>query len=701
MQALVEKIESIAPEQVGNKSSKQGGNKKTITKTITKDWLKDRGIKALRDPVFERLLLETGGDTDLEPSGHQAAPQTGVDTESDTDVHGAPEHGSGRLHGDRSDKSNTPAKQPAGDAVPASSHRRYLNGSNSRGGPSAGADGGGLGGSGGNGRGGGIEVASGGAEDGDGGKQGYSSDFSDWSDADSNFDEILERSARSEVQCIRTNLCTILKEAVIPMASVRFAQIAASPTLQELQNKAGLLLTPLDFDNETALSYGSCPNSNNFWFKFSRTDLKADKPEDCDVSSKFPECFSHKGKDGLMIPRPTNQNEPEQVKVYRKEFERYLRYLRLRPILKTIHEISQEGQVKTKKGAKLKGTETRKEEPKTADKKKLSGKKRKADAASEEEESEDREVKPTTEEVSEKKSEDKSGMVLTCGIGIIRKKLEDGKVINCPLLEIDLCCRTDPKTGHFEFSPDYQYLDGLDDETCNTKIRLCSSLYRLEESEHLVDHKLQLKAQKKLDHWVKSRNRGGKGSINPFDSKTYKSLLKRIGRELDGAFRKCKAWDEITQADKDFLLSDDDTPNVLEIYDSWIIFQRKKQDASRIVAQDAQRFLEKLRSSSEIIPQLWTPITTETKWESQVPVDKEFLLPLKQNKDQLDILRSLETNDCVLVQGAPGTGKSHTIGEQYFSFLFLGNIITMQIIFCLVTGVCELSNTEADHYHYY
>jgi len=44
----------------------------------------------------------------------------------------------------------------------------------------------------------------------------------------------------------------------------------------------------------------------------------------------------------------------------------------------------------------------------------------------------------------------------------------------------------------------------------------------------------------------------------------------------------------------------------------------------------------------------------------------EFLLPLKQNSDQLAILKRLEANDCVVVQGPPGTGKTHTIGESSF-----------------------------------
>ena len=96
-------IESIAIERVGKKSKKKEGGKTTVTK----DWLEETGIKALRDPTL-RLLL------DLEPTGHQAVPQTGGDTESDS--------------GQDDAKSNTPAKQPAGDASPAASNRRQSNG---------------------------------------------------------------------------------------------------------------------------------------------------------------------------------------------------------------------------------------------------------------------------------------------------------------------------------------------------------------------------------------------------------------------------------------------------------------------------------------------------------------------------------------------------------------------------------------------
>jgi len=124
------------------------------------------------------------------------------------------------------------------------------------------------------------------------------------------------------------------------------------------------------------------------------------------------------------------------------------------------------------------------------------------------------------------------------------------------------------------------------------------------------------------------------------------------------------------------LLSDprkQDIPEKLKIYDTWIIFQRQKPDSSKDVSQDVQRFLKLLSDpmNENRIPRLWKPICTESKISLNSHVNSsmdtgEFLLPLKQNSDQLAILKKLEANDCVVVQGPPGTGKTQTIGESSF-----------------------------------
>jgi hypothetical protein len=151
-------------------------------------------------------------------------------------------------------------------------------------------------------------------------------------------------------------------------------------------------------------------------------------------------------------------------------------------------------------------------------------------------------------------------------------------------------------------------------------------------------------------------------------------LLNKIGRDLDSTFRKVKTRDEYDKGPwgdfRQFLLSDKSITKNLEIYDTWIIFQREKQDASKIVSQDAQRFLKMLRDPrvDQDIPKFWTRICTEDDLSSAPAASSrdftDFLLPLKQNMGQLEILEKLESNDCVVVQGPPGTGKSHTIGKD-------------------------------------
>jgi len=310
-----------------------------------------------------------------------------------------------------------------------------------------------------------------------------------------------------------------------------------------------------------------------------------------------------------MKPHSQYIVEPEAVKEHRKKLEQYRRKRRLEPILKVLHQISQ----------------------------------------------------------------GKSETVLTCGIGIIRKDMEGrGRNLNCPVLEVDLLCHRDRLD--YEFQP-----DSLD---FASKIRLCPSLGRLEESPHQEDQEaLEKKVSDEFDKWTRRMRKQNKGPINPFDSSTYKSFLNKIGRILHSTFRKVTArdayendprngerWDDF----KEFLLHDESATKNLEIYDTWIIFQREKQDASKIVSQDVQRFLRTLRDlpGEQDTPKFWTRICTEDG-DSSMPGGSsqdvaDFLLPLKQNKSQLEILRSLEHHDCVVVQGPPGTGKSHTIGEHEF-----------------------------------
>jgi hypothetical protein len=302
-------------------------------------------------------------------------------------------------------------------------------------------------------------------------------------------------------------------------------------------------------------------------------------------------------------PAKNGEIEPPEVAEYRRDLELYRRSTELKPILSKIHDISQ----------------------------------------------------------------GRSDKAVTCGIGIIRKKLKDGTVINSPLLEIDLSLRPD-RNDCYEFSPESTLLPGSD-SGLNQKIRLCTTLSKLEASPDPQQHTLQKTAQKILEHFIRCPKRQDRDQINPFDSTTYQSLLKRIGRALDPCFSKTTKWNQLSSQARDVLKVDQAAGTELEIVDTWVVFHRPKAQASRVVSQDAQKFIEELlrdQPDAPAVPPLWEKVATNTPVVDVPPSlldDSDFLLPLQQNEAQLDILKKIESNDCVVVQGPPGTGKSHTIGE--------------------------------------
>ena len=414
---------------------------------------------------------------------------------------------------------------------------------------------------------------------------------------------------------VRANLCAILEGAVKPMSSGRSTQLAVSDTLQERKDHGLFLLTQMDFEEEeeemgaeAVLERGNLVNDVWYRIKNSESIRKTTKPIDSSISSQFPEWFDDQKckKDGL--------------KNMKKHILGHL-------------GASEPEQVKDHRSKLDKYRRWKRLEP----------------------------ILKRLYQISQGKSE----VALTCGIGILRKEV-GGENINCPLLEIDLtCCRNE--SGHYELSP-----DSLD---YASKIRLCSSLSRLEESRLREDREaLEDKVSKRFDQWMRRNRRKNKVQINPFDPSTYRSLLNKIGRDLDATFRKVQTRDAYNKEDwedfRRFLLSDESITKNLEIYDTWIIFQRETQVESKIVSQDAQRFLKTLRDPlvDQDIPKFWTRICTEDALSSAPTASSrdftDFLLPLKQNMGQLEILEKLESNDCVVVQGPPGTGKSHTIGKD-------------------------------------
>jgi len=87
-----------------------------------------------------------------------------------------------------------------------------------------------------------------------------------------------------------------------------------------------------------------------------------------------------------------------------------------------------------------------------------------------------------------KQDKDKN-MVFTCGIGVIRKKINrnESVIINCPLLEVDLFF-SDCSRDIFKLSPECS-------SDNNPVVRLCPSLSKFEhEDTDQKDHTMQIRA---------------------------------------------------------------------------------------------------------------------------------------------------------------------------------------------------------------
>ena len=84
-------------------------------------------------------------------------------------------------------------------------------------------------------------------------------------------------------------------------------------------------------------------------------------------------------------------------------------------------------------------------------------------------------------------------------------------------------------------------------------------------------------------------------------------------------------------------------------------------------ADALDRYVESLRTATELPESLLRVVGIETGRESDGPDDKtmatDLLLTKNANPEQEMVIRRLEETGAVLVQGPPGTGKSHTIAN--------------------------------------
>eukprot|EP00960_Hanusia_phi_P009956 290594-Hanusia_phi.AAC.1 len=119
---------------------------------------------------------------------------------------------------------------------------------------------------------------------------------------------------------------------------------------------------------------------------------------------------------------------------------------------------------------------------------------------------------------------------------------------------------------------------------------------------------------------------------------------------------------------KEYYLNNENYPTSLEILRNWVIYKPSNSN-------DANSFCKLLDSRSDVVPAYCKDIIDGPSHLSQAACQQptSFLLPLPYNTDQLRVLKLLSNSNVVVVEGPPGTGKTHTIGrhaDQMCSLMF-------------------------------
>jgi len=148
------------------------------------------------------------------------------------------------------------------------------------------------------------------------------------------------------------------------------------------------------------------------------------------------------------------------------------------------------------------------------------------------------------------------------------------------------------------------------------------------------------------------------------------------------------------------------------VTDSWVIFARPRS-TTRFV-HDVERFHKKLEESKKSIGYVSNPIKKlVTELSEKKPIlsggglsnggysssastlssgnqpKSELFFPKAFNESQVQIVERLEVSDGVVVQGSPGTGKTHTIANIICHYLATGRRV-------LVTSKGEQARSKLD-----
>ena len=173
-------------------------------------------------------------------------------------------------------------------------------------------------------------------------------------------------------------------------------------------------------------------------------------------------------------------------------------------------------------------------------------------------------------------------------------------------------------------------------------------------------------------------------TITPFDNISYETVLQLAVTNLDP---KGKYISKTTDVAENQLPKASDA---LQVTDTWVLFARPR--GNNVIIQDLENFKKQLENTTyQLTSNIVNAIVTEPASEHKTIITPSFrgistfdnstsseskklelYFPLPFNEEQLKIIELLECYDGVVVQGLPGTGKSHTITNIITHYLANG-----------------------------
>ena len=266
------------------------------------------------------------------------------------------------------------------------------------------------------------------------------------------------------------------------------------------------------------------------------------------------------------------------------------------------------------------------------------------------------------------------GLELVWGMGMVRWRLEDGRIIDHPVVEQLAEIDMDTLSGRINIRP----------RSTEPNVPL-KPFFAVENpgADQVRSFAKDFFTRFKEDE-----------DLSPFNGETFESILREVAMRMHGEARYHP--DDLSDITDRTLPQIDKT---LRVTNTWVVFARQRSD--NFFINDLVKLKEAVEESEDLpgpARRLVTQPSTTSPYVSPIidtgqggqsgggdtatspsPVSEieatrteEFFFPKPFNDDQISIIHRLDEADGVVVQGPPGTGKTHTIANIICHYLATG-----------------------------